>query len=118
MASDVARGRELCQGRTWLDAYETLSKADRQRSLELEDLRRLGWCASLSGQDAAAFAVLERIYQQELEAGSVAEAARAAFWQGFRLLHLGEVSRGNGWLSRAERALEKLAAPCVELGLG
>jgi DNA-binding CsgD family transcriptional regulator len=116
LPSDVVRGRELCQERAWLEAYEVLSRADREHGLGIDDLWRLGWCASLSGQDAKAFVVLERIYQHELEAGSAPQAARAAFWLGFRMLHMGEVSRGNGWLSRAERALEKLGAPCVELG--
>jgi DNA-binding CsgD family transcriptional regulator len=113
---DVARGRELCQQRAWLEAYEALRRADKEHGLSLEDLWRLGWCASLSGQEAAGFAVLERIYQHELEGGSAAQAARAAFWLGFRMLHMGEVSRANAWLSRAERALEKLGAPCVESG--
>jgi DNA-binding CsgD family transcriptional regulator len=116
LPSSVARGRELCEKRAWLEAYEALSLADQEQGLALEDLWRLGWSASLCGHDAASFAVLERIYQQQLESGSEAQAARAAFWLGFRMLHMGEVSRANGWLSRAERALEKLGGPCVERG--
>ena len=116
LPSDLARGRELCERRAWLEAHDALSRADHEQALELEDLWRLGWCASLCGRDADGFVVLERIYQRELENGSAAQAARAAFWLGFRMMHTGEVSRANAWLSRAERALEKLAAPCVELG--
>jgi DNA-binding CsgD family transcriptional regulator len=112
----VLRGRELCEKRAWLEAYQVLSGADREHGLGLQDLWALAMAATLCGRDPDGFAALERIYQREVETGSAAQAARAAFWLGFRLLHTGEVSRGNGWLSRAERALEKLGAPCVERG--
>jgi hypothetical protein len=58
---------------------------------------------------------LERIHDQAERAEPV-EAARAAFWLGFRLLGAGEVSRGSGWLARAERLLDQAGGDCVERG--
>ncbi len=116
LPSQLQRARELCAGRAWLEAYELLSALDAAAPLELEDLWRLAFAASLCARESTGFAALERIYQQEHEQGSLPQAARAAFWLGFRLMHVGEISRANGWLTRAEKTLEKLSAPCVELG--
>lgn len=111
---DVAEGRERYAARAWLDAYEALTRADSGAPLAVEDLWKLWRSASLSGHASAAFGALERIYQAQLEQAP-AEAARAAFWLGFRLM-VTEPSRGQGWLARAERALERAPAPCVEHG--
>jgi DNA-binding CsgD family transcriptional regulator len=113
-AARLLKARELFAARAWLDAHDAFNEADARAPLALDDLWRLSWAGSLSGREAASFVVLERIYQAELER-DVRGAARAAFWLGFRLVHL-EPSRGQGWLARAERCLERAAEDCVERG--
>lgn len=115
MPADLKRARQLFESKAWSDAREAFRAVGAAGPLGLEDAWRLFWATSLSGRDAESFVVLERIYEQEHE-HQPAKAARAAFWLGFRLLHLGEVSRGNGWIARAEKALERLSGPCVEAG--
>jgi len=110
----LQKARELFAARSWQDAHDAYAAADSLAPLEPADLWHLSWSASLSGRDAASFAALERIYQAELERDARA-AARAAFWLGFRLVHL-EPSRGQGWLARAERCLERAPEDCVERG--
>jgi hypothetical protein len=61
------------------------------------------------------YRTLERIHD-EAEPVDALGAARAAFWLGFRLLGDGELSRGSGWLARAERLVELAGCDCVERG--
>ncbi|HVY32455.1 MAG TPA: LuxR C-terminal-related transcriptional regulator [Polyangiaceae bacterium] len=111
-APELRRGRELFAQRAWLDAHEALTRADAESPLQIEDLWRLAWASNLSGREAVGRAALERIYHARVDS-QPAEAARAAFWIGFRLLHAGEVSRGQGWLARAEQCVGRSAEPCV-----
>lgn len=108
-------GRQLFADKSWADAHDALHRADEHEPLGVEDLWRLAWAASLSGRDQQAFEVLERIYQSQVEV-EPRVAFRAAFWLGFRLVHLKESSRAQGWLGRAERCLEGLPASAVERG--
>src|SRR6187402_915325 len=113
-ASELEAARAAFQRRAWRDAFEAFTRLDARQPLSLQDQWQLSSSASLCGDEASGFAVLERIYHEQV-AGAPAAAARAAFWLGFRLVHLGEGSRASGWLSRAERLVEKLG-PCVEQG--
>ena len=66
--------------------------------------------------DAALLAALERLHQQHLGAGRHEDAARAAFWSGFRLYSIGESGRATAWLKRAERQLAEHGAKSVLAG--
>lgn len=109
------RGRTLFAERRWRDAYDALKASDARSPLSADDLWRLALCAALSGNEPECLALEERLYRQE-ESGDARQAARAAFWLGFRLLHLGEASRSSAWLSRAEKQISRIGAPCVEQG--
>jgi len=80
------------------------------------DLHRLAWSAGLIARDEDMLATMERVYHAWLEEGEQLEAARAAFWLGFRLMVRGDSSAGSGWLSRAQRLAELHAGDCVERG--
>ena len=112
---ELRRGRELFAQKAWADAHDALLGADAREPLGIEDQWRLAWSASLAGRDAQSFEALERVYQGQVEA-EPRVAFRAAFWLGFRLVHLKESSRAQGWLGRAERCLETLPAEAVERG--
>lgn len=112
---DLGSGRQLFADKSWADARDALQRADEHDPLCVEDLWRLAWAASLSGRDQQGFEVLERIYQSQVDV-EPRVGFRAAFWLGFRLVHLKESSRAQGWLGRAERCLEGLPASAVERG--
>jgi DNA-binding NarL/FixJ family response regulator len=112
----LAQGRARYAARAWDDAYTLLSRADAASPLAAPDLERLAWSAALTGRDASLLAVMERVYEHHLESGDSRQAARAAFWVGFRLFALGESGRAGGWLMRGQRLVEREATGCVEAG--
>lgn len=111
----LAQGRESFQKQAWLAAFSHLSAADRESSLEPEDLVLLAQAALLTGRETDAIDFLTRVHQAFLSGGNVQCAARYAFWLGFTLLNAGESAKASGWLSRASRLLEGQPA-CVEKG--
>ena len=112
----IARGRSCYARREWADAFEALSQADRAAALEVEDLARVAWSAALIGRDDAMLGALERMYQAHLDRTEDLDAARCAFWLGFRLFSLGERGRANAWLTRAERIVERQPNTCAVAG--
>ena len=112
----LAQGRASYARRDWADAYRSLSQADAASPLGAEDLVRLAWAATLVGLDEVMLGVLERLYQAHVDAGQDLDAARDAFWLGFRLSGLGERGRGSAWLARAQRLVEGLPDNCAVAG--
>lgn len=112
----LRRGRACFDRREWNDAFEALSLADALQPLAGEDLERLARAAGLTARDDVMMSACERAYEAWLAAGEHLAAARSAFWLGFRLLALGEMSRANGWLARAARCVEIHGEECVEQG--
>jgi DNA-binding CsgD family transcriptional regulator len=110
------RARRSYGQRAWAEAYEALSLADQETPLEAEDLELLALAAYLVGRDDAYLSVLKRAHYAYLNAGQCARAVRCAFWLGFRLLMRSEMGRATGWLSRAERLLEREVRECAERG--
>jgi DNA-binding NarL/FixJ family response regulator len=112
----LARAREAYNGDDFAAAFEAFESADRERPLSGADLDRLAMSAGVLGRDADLLRFLERAHHAHLEAGDAAAAARSAFFIGFRLLNAGERGPGTGWLSRAQRMLEKAGIDCAERG--
>jgi ATP/maltotriose-dependent transcriptional regulator MalT len=112
----LARGREAYDRQDFAAAFETLSSVDREQPLAGQDLDRLAVSAGVLGKDADFLRFLERAHQAHLESGDAAAAARSAFFIGFRLLNMGERGPGTGWLSRAQRVLDKSGVDCAERG--
>ncbi len=115
-ADALIRGRESFGRRAWGDAYAYLSVADREASLEPEDLEMLAVAAHLVGRNSDSAEILVRAHQECLRRGHVARAARCAFWLAFGLLSRGEMAQGGGWLARARRLLDDAQQDCVEHG--
>lgn len=112
----VVRGRAHYRQRRWADALEALREARRQAPLARADLERLAWSAALTGDDDGFLDALECLHQASVEADCPRQAARAAFWLGFRLFALGAPGRAAGWLARADRHLESEPQDCPERG--
>lgn len=115
--AELERGRASFARRAWLDAFTALSSADRDASLEPEDLERLATAAYLIGRYPECEEIWARGHHAYLERGDARGAARCAFWLGLGLVHNGEAARAGGWFARAGRLLEDDPGECVEAGL-
>jgi DNA-binding CsgD family transcriptional regulator len=113
---ELERGRESYARRAWMDAYESLSRADRAAPLEAEGLELLATSAYMLGSDDDCLSCLERAYHAYLDAGKAMRAVRCAFWLGMNLALRGEMGRATGWLGRAQRLVEREERDCVERG--
>ncbi|MBA3263755.1 MAG: helix-turn-helix transcriptional regulator [Thermoleophilaceae bacterium] len=113
---DLERGRESYARRAWLDAHESLSRADRSASLGADGLELLATSAYMIGRDDEWASTLERAHQAHLDAGEALRAVRCAFWLCLSLALRGETGRATGWLGRAQRLLEREQRDCVERG--
>ena len=112
----LERGRASYAKGAWLDAYESLSRADEADLLEAEDLELLAKSAYMLGRDDDYVRGLERAHHGHLDAGEVPGAARCAWWIGHNLLMRGETARANGWFGRGDRLLDREGRDCVERG--
>jgi DNA-binding CsgD family transcriptional regulator len=113
---ELERGRESYATSAWLDAYESLSRADQLETLGAEDLELLARSAYMVGNDDDYLAGLERAHDMHVRAGEAPRAARCAFWIGHNLLFRANTARATGWFGRAQRLLERDAQDCVERG--
>jgi DNA-binding CsgD family transcriptional regulator len=103
----LARGREAYAQSGWLEAYQSLSRADEVSPLGAEDLELLAVTAFMLGRDDDAVAYLERAHQLYLERGETLRAVHCAIWICLNLATQGEVGPATGWLARAQRLLER-----------
>ena len=113
---ELERGREFYARRAWMDAYTSLSHADRATPLGAEDLELLATSAYMLGRDDDSLGGLERAYHLHLDAGETLRAVRCAFWVVVNLAGRGEMGRATGWLGRAQRLIEHEGDDCVERG--
>lgn len=116
MADTLAAGHRSFERRAWRDAYDELSAADRETSLDLDSLERLAVSAHLVGEDRVCTAVWTRAHSESLRQGDGPRAARCAFWLSFGLILLGEMAPASGWLARAQRVLDDGEHDCAERG--
>jgi DNA-binding CsgD family transcriptional regulator len=112
----LERGRASYAKHAWLDAYESLSRADAADLLEPGDLELLARSAYMLGRDDDYLGALERAHHGHLDAGDVPGAARCTWWIGHNLLMRGETARATGWFGRGDRLLEREGRDCVERG--
>ena len=110
------RGRDCYQRRQWIAAFDAFSQADETEPLAAADLWLLAWSAHLTGRDEDFARTMGRAYRAHLDAGEPLAAARCAGWLGAMLDLGGEVGPGAGWLSRAERLVEREGVDCPERG--
>jgi DNA-binding CsgD family transcriptional regulator len=115
-ADPLQLGRDSYAGRAWIDAYDSLSRADRATPLGAEDLELLATAAYMLGRDAEHARALERAHHAHLAAGEALRAVRCAFWVAINLILRGEIGRATGWLGRARRLVEREGVDCVEKG--
>jgi DNA-binding CsgD family transcriptional regulator len=116
-ASDqLERGRRSYEARAWLDAYESLSRADQASPLGAADLELMATSAYMLGRDDEWMSLLERAHHVYVDAGEARRAASCAGWIGTNLALRGEVGGATGWFGRAQRLLESHGRDCPERG--
>ena len=111
---DLNAGRRAYEECAWADAYDLLSGADVSSPLAPDDLEKFAWSAALTGRDDVFLGLQERLYHALVGKNENLAAARSAFWQGMRLLTLGDMGKGGAWLARADRLVGN--RDCVERG--
>jgi len=109
----IFEARSAYDRRDWDDAFHLFEEADRISALDLAELERFGHAAALSGHDVVMLSILERLYRGQSECGMYEEAARSAFWAGFRLVSIGEAGQANAWFQRARGLVEGLGSASV-----
>jgi ATP/maltotriose-dependent transcriptional regulator MalT len=113
---ELERGRDAYERRSWLEAYESLSRADEEKPLEADHLVLLSIAGLMLGRDDEAMRVLERAHHRYLERDEPLRAVRCAAWLCMNLAMRGAVGPATGWLGRAERLLEQQPEPGAERG--
>ncbi len=109
-------GRDCYQRRRWGAASDALSRADEIEPLAAADLWLLAWSAHLTGRDEDFARTMGRAYRTYLDEGEFLHAARCAGWLGGMLGLAGQSGPGAGWLSRAQRLIEREGIDCPERG--
>ena len=105
--AELEHGRQSYLGHAWVDAYESLSAADRAAPLEAEDLERLATAAYMLGRGDEYVTLLERAHAAHADTNDPVGAVRCALWIGTQFAARGEMARAGGWLARAKRLVER-----------
>src|SRR5215203_413151 len=113
---ELRQGRQSYVRRAWMDAYKSLSQADKAAPLGAQDLELLATSAYMLGRDDDHVSALERAHHAHVDAGEALPAVRCAFWVGVNLAMRGEMGRATGWFGRAQRLVERQERDCVERG--
>jgi DNA-binding NarL/FixJ family response regulator len=114
--ASLGSGRKHYELRSWADAYDAFTRADRAAPLPTADLHRFAISAYLSGREGDYLRTLERIHRIYLESEQRICAARVGFWIGLCLLFRGETGPATGWFGRAQRLLDQDGSTCAEQG--
>ncbi|WP_077489751.1 helix-turn-helix transcriptional regulator [Sinomonas mesophila] len=110
----IDRGRSAYAERRWADAFEELTRAEREQGLAADDLQRLGTAALLVGRFEEGIGHLGRAHEDYVVLGDLRAAARCAAWLGMQLMSAGERAASSGWFGRAQSVLDELGEPTAE----
>ena len=112
----LRRARESFARRAWRESYQLFEAADRDATLQPEDLERLATAAYLMGRDAESEALRTRAHQTYLDRGNHEGAAGSAAWLAFGLMQRGVIAPALGWFARAESILDEARLDSVVRG--
>jgi len=108
-------GRSAFARHAWREAFETLSNAQAQQALAVEDDERLAESAWWIGRVDDCIAARERAYVAYMDQRKPRPAAAVAVRLAEDFFRRQAKSLGNGWLKRAERLLQDVPE-CHEHG--
>jgi class 3 adenylate cyclase len=102
----LVQAEEAMARRAWDQAYELLSKADREETLGVSALPLLADAAYLTGHPETAVDAWERVHAASVRSGDSAGAAASAVRVAFFLMDAGLLTPLRGWLRRVDQLLE------------
>lgn len=115
----LARARAAFGQSAWRTAFAEFSAVDsasQERPMDPVDLEQFSQSAHMLNRGVERDKLAMRAHQAFLERNDAEGAARAAFWLGFGLTMSGDIARGGGWLTRAERVLDDAGVDSVLRG--
>ena len=112
----LARARQCFEEKSWSDSFRLFEAADREASLDVEDLERAAAAAYLLGRDDESEAFRTRAHHACLDRGDAEGAAGSAIWIAFGLQQRGAVAPASGWFVRAGRILDEAQLDSVARG--
>ncbi|TDD70399.1 helix-turn-helix transcriptional regulator [Jiangella aurantiaca] len=101
----LARARDLHRASRWAEACAEYAAADAEEPLAVEDLEAFAEAAQVSARGDEAVALLQRVFDLQVRAHELDDAAQVAFWLWWVLLNNNELVHANGWLRQARRTL-------------
>jgi len=104
---DLERGRAAYRAQVWDEAYSRLSRADETAALDPDDLEALAEAAHLTGRPESSVEARSRIYTYRVDNGDNPDAAMCAIRIHLVSMLHGDISPAMGWLSRAQRLLQR-----------
>lgn len=111
----LEKARSFFNKQAWSQAFKLFESVDRESPLDPPDLESMSVAAYLLGNDRVCEESLSRAHNGFLKNDDTPRAIRCAFWLALTLIGRGEVSRGGGWIARAQRLLKDVSHECVEL---
>ena len=118
LSRELVEARAAFDERRWATAFDLLSAADAERSLDADDLERLGDAAWWVGRLPRAIEVRQRAFQAYKAAANPQAAARTALHLVSHHANRLEGAIAAGWLRRAERLLAELPESSEHADLG
>ena len=109
-------GTRAFAARKWRVAFDRLSRAQSDGTLDPAELERLGDAAYLIGKPEQAAASWTLAHNGYLASGASSRAGRIGFWLSLTLLLDGKVAQSRGWLARTQRLLGEMTQACPEQG--
>jgi class 3 adenylate cyclase len=103
--ADAQSARDALEAHRWRDAFDLLSRADREGSLEPEELEALAQAAWFTAQPQLAIDAKERALAGYVDRGDRARAAALAFDLGREYGSKMKYSMASAWVSRGEQLL-------------
>ena len=101
----AAAGRDAFARHAWQEAFDLLSRADRETRLSGQDLETLAEAAFFAGQGDARVTAKERAFRAYAAEGDTIRSAYVALDLASELFLRGKGSMASGWVRRAERLL-------------
>lgn len=100
------RGRAAFHAYHWSEAIAEFDRAEREHTIEAQDLECLATALILVGRGQDGVDALTRAHEAFLGAQDTVGATRCAAWLGMHLMNLGDRARSAGWFARAARLVE------------
>jgi class 3 adenylate cyclase len=105
-AADLPAARDALEGHRWQEAFDLLTRADRDVRLGASDLEALAQAAWFTAKPDLAVEARERAFKAYFADGNKAQAAKIAFELSREYVSKLKFSIASAWAARGERLLE------------